>query len=169
MSRTSTGAEAVGAMIVWEDDQPKKDEYLRFRIRTVSGADDFAMMEEIVARRYRKAVREGNPLPDLVLIDGGKGQISSALRGMAAAGVAIPDVIGLAKARERSRKGSISRGRGALPLPPDSPATHFLQRVRDEVHRFAVSYHRGAAKPRRGSPSWTRSRESAPRERSGSS
>ncbi|MBI3392996.1 MAG: excinuclease ABC subunit UvrC [Nitrospirae bacterium] len=138
------GAEAVGAMIVWEDDRPKKDEYLRFRIRTVSGADDFAMMEEIVTRRYRKAVREGNPLPDLVLIDGGRGQISSALRGMAAAGVAIPDVIGLAKARgEKQERVYFPWASEPLPLPADSPVTHFLQRVRDEVHRFAVSYHRG--------------------------
>ncbi|OGW61357.1 MAG: excinuclease ABC subunit C [Nitrospirae bacterium RBG_16_64_22] len=138
------GAEAVGAMIVWEDDRPKKDEYLRFRIKTVSGADDFAMMEEIVARRYRKAVREESPLPDLVLIDGGKGQISSALCGMAAAGVAIPDVVGLAKARgEKEERIYFPGASEPLPLPADSPVTHFLMRVRDEVHRFAVSYHRG--------------------------
>lgn len=138
------GAQAVGAMIVWEDDRPRKDAYLRFRIKTAPGADDFAMMEEVVTRRYQKAAREGQPLPDLVLVDGGKGQLTSALRGIAAAEVTVADVIGLAKARgEKEERVYFPDREEPLILPPDSPVSHFLQRIRDEVHRFAVSYHRG--------------------------
>ncbi|MBI5194341.1 MAG: excinuclease ABC subunit UvrC [Nitrospirae bacterium] len=137
------GAEAVGSMVVWENGGLRKDEYRHFKIKTVTGADDFAMMGEVVQRRYSRVLEEGGGLPDLILIDGGKGQLNSAIRELKEIGINDIRIIGLAKAREE--KGE----RVFLPDSPDpieldmtSPATHLLQNIRDEAHRFAISYHR---------------------------
>lgn len=149
------GEHAVGSIACFRDGERHRDGYRRFRIKTVSGADDFAMLGEVLARRLARAAEGADPLPDLIVIDGGKGQLSSALAAIDAASPAFrPDVVALAKARLRAR------GRGArrrewsdervfLPgrpepivLAQDSAEIHLLQRIRDEAHRFAIAFHR---------------------------
>ena len=139
------GAEAVGSMIVWERGDFKKDGYRRFKIKTVKGIDDFAMMRETVTRRYKRLAREGQELPDLIIIDGGKGQLNAAIEGLKEVGIDIKDVDIIGLAKERGEKGE----RVFLPgladpveLNMKSEGTHLLQRIRDEAHRFAISYHR---------------------------
>ncbi len=134
------GSEAVGSLVVFERGLPKKSEYRRFRIRTVPGMNDFAMVAEVVRRRYLRQVAEAEPLPDLLLIDGGAGQLSAALSSLAALGLAdrIP-TIGLAKREEE-----VYQPERAQPLRPNrnAPPMLLLRAVRDEAHRFAVTYHR---------------------------
>ncbi|MEK6678777.1 MAG: excinuclease ABC subunit UvrC, partial [Nitrospirota bacterium] len=140
-----SGSEAVGSMIVWEGEGPKKSDYRRFKIKTVHGADDYGMMREVLYRYYSKmaGVLHAMSLPDIVMVDGGKGQLNIALDVFKELGIAIK-VIGIAKAR-----GDDERERIFLPnkdepieLEPSSPVTLLLQRIRDESHRFAISYHR---------------------------
>jgi excinuclease ABC subunit C len=132
----------VGSMVVAEEGQPARSEYRRFKIKWhAETPDDFAMMKEVITRRLRAAV-EGNSkfskLPDLMLIDGGKGQLSAALAAMKDVEIDIP-VLGLAKQMELI----FMSGRDApIALPRDSSALHLLQRLRDEAHRFALQYHR---------------------------
>ena len=147
------GDQSVASMVVWEDGDIKKSDYRKFKIKTVSGANDFASMQEVVMRRYRDI--QDLPRPDLVVIDGGIGQLSAAVDGLRQLGVSDLAVIGLAKAkperyaRERLQKQERKEERifvpgrkGAVVLAPSSPATHLLQRIRDEAHRFAITYHR---------------------------
>lgn len=137
------GTEAVGSLVVWEGGDPKRAAYRHFRIRTVLGADDFAMMAEVIRRRYAALLEKGDPLPDLILIDGGIGQLNAALAVLRELGISGVDVLGLAKARDEQEERVFLPGvEEAHPLPPGSPVSHFLQRVRDEAHRFAVTYHR---------------------------
>jgi len=143
------GAEAVGSLVVWEGGKFKKEEYRHYRIRTVAGADDFAMMQEVVRRRYSCLRGEGRELPDLILIDGGKGQLNAVLEVLEALGIKdIGDIVGigilgLAKAKGEKGERIFLPGRSeAMELNMKSPATHLLQRIRDEAHRFAISYHR---------------------------
>lgn len=140
------GAEAVGSMVVWEQGRFQKEEYRRYRIRTVVGADDFAMMQEVVRRRYSGLTKEGGELPDLILIDGGKGQLNAVLEALEGFGIKdIGDIVilGLAKAKgEKEERIFLPGRREAIELDMRSPATHLLQRIRDEAHRFAISYHR---------------------------
>jgi excinuclease ABC subunit C len=136
------GVAPVGSMVVLEGGQPKKSEYRRFRIRWhPETPDDFAMMREVITRRLREAL-EGDPkwrtLPDLMLIDGGRGQLNAALEAMHALGFEIP-AVGLAKKQELI---ILPDKEEPLALPHHSKALHLLQRVRDEAHRFALSYHR---------------------------
>ncbi len=139
------GSLAVGAMASFEDGRPVKDRYRKFRIQTVVGADDFRCMREVLDRRLRKGI-ESNDLPDLFLIDGGKGQLGVAVALLGEMGVAGSlHLAGIAK--ERRARGTTERifvpGRNeALPLPQDSPESLYLQRIRDEAHRFAIQYHR---------------------------
>jgi len=134
------GYEAVGSLVVFERGLPKRSEYRRFRIRTVPGTNDFAMVAEVVRRRYLRRMAESEPLPDLLLIDGGAGQLSAALSSLAALGLAdqIP-TIGLAKREEE-----VYVPDRATPLKPNpnAPPMLLLRAVRDEAHRFAVTYHR---------------------------
>lgn len=136
------GRHAVGGMIVFEEGTPKKSEYRRFKIETSEGdPNDFAMMFEMLTRRFNQ-MAEGNPkfaqTPDLILIDGGKGQLSAAQAAMKQFGYDFP-MIGLAKQFELV----FVPGRDdPIELPRNSPALFLLQRVRDEVHRFAITYHR---------------------------
>lgn len=136
---------AVGALVRFEDGLPVKDRYRKYRVQTVVGADDFRCIEEVLGRRLRKGV-ESRDLPDLLVVDGGKGQLGVATRLIAALGISGQvGVIGLAK--ERRSKGTPERifvpGRSApLPIPQESPESLLLQRIRDEAHRFAVRYHR---------------------------
>lgn len=135
------GNQSVASMVVWEDGQVKKADYRKFRIKTVEGANDFASMQEVVVRRYGDA--QELPLPDLVLIDGGLGQLAAATEGLKKVGRTGIPIIGLAKARGEKEERIFTPGRkNPIILPPSSPATHLLQRIRDEAHRFAVTYHR---------------------------
>lgn len=135
------GTDTVASMVVFEEGAPEKKEYRRFRIRSVEGADDFASMAEAVGRRFRKAA-EGDvkfaKLPGLLLIDGGKGQLACAIDAMRKEGFDVP-AAGLAKRQEEI---FLEGKPEPVVLPKDSYALHLLQRVRDEAHRFAVTYHR---------------------------
>jgi len=145
------GALAVGSMIVLEKGIPKPAHYRRFKIKTVTGADDYAMIQEVLRRRFKRAAgaRELNETtpqkdnwainPDLILIDGGKGQLSSAVNAIEELGMHSVPVASLAKENE-----DVFMPGKAEPvdIPKDSSALHTLQRARDEAHRFAISYHR---------------------------
>jgi excinuclease ABC subunit C len=133
------GAEQVGALVVWENGALKKDDYKRFRIRTVAGADDFASLTEMLRRRFSRSLEQGEPLPDLVLIDGGRGQLNVGLAVLQELGLDWIPVVALAKQREEVYR---SEALEPLVLDPTSPALHTLQKVRDEAHRFAVTYHK---------------------------
>ena len=135
------GNQSVASMVVWEDGQIKKSDYRKFRIKTVEGANDFASMQEVVVRRYQDV--QELPLPDLIMIDGGLGQLAAAVEGLRQVGrIGLP-VIGLAKARgEKEERVFVPGRKNPIVLSPSSPATHVLQRIRDEAHRFAITYHR---------------------------
>jgi excinuclease ABC subunit C len=136
------GVAPVGSMVVFEGGQPKKTDYRRFRIRWhPETPDDFAMMREVITRRLREALsgdEKWRTLPDLMLIDGGRGQLNAALEAMHALGFEIP-AVGLAKKQELL---ILPHREEPLALPHHSKALHLLQRVRDEAHRFALKYHR---------------------------
>jgi len=133
------GSDQVASMVAWEAGRPKRSDYRRFKIRTVEGSDDFAAMGEVVGRRYARLLREGKDLPDLVLIDGGKGQLASAVAVLERLGVGHLQVAAIAKREEEI----FLDGRlDSVRIPHDSPILHLIQRIRDEAHRFAVTYHR---------------------------
>jgi excinuclease ABC subunit C len=134
---TFQGRETVGSLVTFKDGQPLKSRYRRFRVRTVEGPDDFASLEEVLDRHYRKVAEQGGRPADLVVVDGGVGQLGRARAVLARHGFADTDLIGLAKREE-----TIVREDGELRLPRRSPALKLLQRVRDEAHRFAITYHR---------------------------
>ena len=122
---------------MFTDGEPDKAEDRRFKLKTVEGSpDDFASMQEVTLRRYREAAE---PLPDLIVIDGGKGQLSSALEVIRGVGLSEIPVIGLAKEFEHIFRENISE---PLVLPRHSEALRLMQQIRDEAHRFAVTYHR---------------------------
>lgn len=133
------GEAAVGSMISFYKGRPKKSEYRHFRIKTVSGIDDYAMMREIVGRRYYRIVKEGKDLPDLILIDGGKGHLGAACGELENLGISKIPVVGIAKEFERLY---IKGRKHPMVLPKESKALHLLQRIRNEAHRFAISYHK---------------------------
>ncbi len=182
------GTSAVGSMVVFEGGQPKNSDYRRFKIKTVEGANDFAMMQEVLRRRFKRAavssglrtedsgLSENEPqddespvtstsaemsqedetidpqssdlspqssswaaLPDLVVVDGGKGQLNAALEVMDDLGLSNLPVVGLAKENEEIFQPGVSQG---LMLPRTSQALYLVQRIRDEAHRFAITYHR---------------------------
>ncbi|MBI1883428.1 MAG: excinuclease ABC subunit UvrC [Chlamydiae bacterium] len=134
-----SGSEAVGSMVHFFEGHPDKRFYRRFKIKTVEGINDFAMMHEVVTRRYKRLKEEGGVFPDLILIDGGKGQLSYALSALEALGLDSLAVIGLAKRYEEI---VTPHGKDSIRLGSDSGALHLIQRVRDEAHRFAVTYHK---------------------------
>jgi excinuclease ABC subunit C len=137
------GDQAVGSRVVWEDNRPKKSAYRKFRIRTIQGANDFGMMKEVLVRWYSFARDREEPLPDLIVIDGGRGQLSAAIEAMRIVGINDREIIGLAKEKgEKFERVFLPGHSESLPLDPASPATHLLQRIRDEAHRFAITYHR---------------------------
>jgi len=133
------GTEQVGSMVVWENGGMKKDDYKRFRIRSVAGADDFASLSEVLTRRFSKALELGSVLPDLVLIDGGRGQLNAGLKVLEDLGLDYIPAVGLAKQAEEVYQADSLH---PLVLDPTSPALHTLQRIRDEAHRFAITYHK---------------------------
>jgi excinuclease ABC subunit C len=137
------GVAAVGSMVVFEEGRPKPAHYRRFKIKTVSGADDCAMLREVLRRRFRRsgdtsAADSWAILPDLILVDGGKGQLNAALAAMHESGVDSVPIASLAKENEE-----IFIPRRAVPviLPRTSPGLQLLQRLRDEAHRFALGYY----------------------------
>jgi len=134
------GSDIVASMVVFEDGLPKKADYRKFRVKSVSGApDDFASMREVVGRRYKRLLEGGKDLPDLVLIDGGKGQLGAAVGALEELGLGDQPVVSLAKREELI----FVRGRDEpIALPRSSPVLQLVQRVRDEAHRFAVGFHR---------------------------
>ncbi|MDC8446998.1 MAG: excinuclease ABC subunit UvrC [Nitrospira sp.] len=135
------GNQSVASMVVWEDGQMKKADYRRFKIQTVTGANDFASMNEVVRRRYGR--EENLVLPDLILIDGGLGQLAAALEGLKEVGRQGLPILGLAKARNDKEERIFLAGRkNPIVLRAQSPSTHLLQRIRDEAHRFAITFHR---------------------------
>ncbi|HEU5092280.1 MAG TPA: excinuclease ABC subunit UvrC, partial [Nitrospira sp.] len=135
------GDQSVASMVVWEDGQMKKADYRRFKIRTVTGANDFASMKEVVTRRYGR--EENLAQPDLILIDGGLGQLAAALEGLKEVGQQGVPILGLAKARgDKEERVFLAGRKNPIVLKPQSPSTHLLQRVRDEAHRFAITFHR---------------------------
>ena len=141
------GTDSVASMVVWEDGKMKKSDYRRFRIKTVEGANDFASMEEVVTRRYGGTLgtkaNKALPLPDLILIDGGVGQLGAAMDALRAVGLGHLPIIGLAKAKGEKEERIYAPGRrDPFILSPTSHVSHLVQRIRDEAHRFAIAYHR---------------------------
>jgi excinuclease ABC subunit C len=144
-------------MVVLEDGKPASGEYRRFKIRTVAGQNDFAMMQEVITRRFRRALADDekfNKLPDLMLIDGGKGQLSAAQAAMnfcrslqgktcysKVASSHLPDIPMIALAK-RIEEIFVPGKSEPIVLREDNPTLHMIQRLRDEAHRFAVTYHR---------------------------
>ncbi len=133
------GADSVASMVVFVDGKPKKSLYRKFRIKTVDGPNDFASMREVIGRRYRRVLEEQQDLPDLIVVDGGKGQLSSAVQVLGELGLAKQPVIGLAKRLEEVFVPGESDPRM---IPKASSGLRLLQQIRDEAHRFAVTYHR---------------------------
>ncbi|MFO7639400.1 MAG: excinuclease ABC subunit UvrC [bacterium] len=131
------GRHAVGSVVVFRDARPARSEYRHFKVRSVPGPDDYAMMGEVLVRRVRGLLEKGRPLPDLVLVDGGKGQLSTAVAAYREFAPDLP-VLGLAK-----RTDTVYQLDGReVSIPVGSPALNLLKRVRDESHRFAVGFHR---------------------------
>jgi excinuclease ABC subunit C len=134
------GTDNVASMVVFENARPKKSEYRLFKTQTVEGqADDFASMKEVVGRRYSRLVKEGKPLPDLVVIDGGKGQLGAACEALNELQISGQDILGLAKKQEEIYLPGRS---DPILLSRRSDALFLLQRARDEAHRFAITFHR---------------------------
>ncbi|MGB8217807.1 MAG: excinuclease ABC subunit UvrC [Candidatus Methanoperedens sp.] len=133
-----SGTNATGSLVAFANGEPDKKNYRMFRIKTIEGADDFAMMGEVVGRAYLRRKEEGKKMPDLVLLDGGKGQLNAAISAISRIGLKL-NTAALAKEFEY-----IFLPEREMPviLPKDSPALQLLQRIRDEAHRFAIGYHR---------------------------
>src|SRR6202789_2692698 len=134
------GAETVASMVVWEDGAMKKSDYRKYQIKTVEGVDDFASMREVVGRRYRRVQEEQQTMPSLVLIDGGLGQLHAAAEALELLGITTQPLASIAKREEII----YLYGQEDEPIVLDrrSPVLHLVQRIRDESHRFAVTYHR---------------------------
>ncbi len=134
------GAETVASMVVWEDGAMKKSDYRKFQIKTVEGVDDFASMREVVGRRYRRVQEEQQTMPSLILIDGGLGQLHAAAEALELLGITTQPLASIAKREEII----YVYGQEEEPIALDrrSPVLHLVQRIRDESHRFAVTYHR---------------------------
>jgi excinuclease ABC subunit C len=136
---TTQGTDTVGSCVWFENARPKRSEYRKFKVKTVEGTDDFASMHEVVRRYFERRIGDGKPLPELIVIDGGKGQLSAAHTALEELGLADRPLISLAKREEEI----FVWGRAdPLKLSRRSPALRLLQQARDEAHRFAVTYNR---------------------------
>jgi excinuclease ABC subunit C len=134
------GSEKVASMVVWEDGRMKKSGYRKFIIRTVEGSDDFASMREVISRRYRRLREEGKPMPGLVLVDGGIGQLHAAAAALEELGIINQPLAAIAKREEILYV--LGREDEPVILDHTSPVLHLVQMIRDEAHRFAVTFHR---------------------------
>jgi excinuclease ABC subunit C len=134
------GAETVASLVVWEDGQMNKQAYRKFKVKTVSGVDDFAAMKEVVGRRYKRLQEEKQPMPSLILVDGGIGQLHAAAEALESLGLTTQPLASIAKKEEVI----YLYGNEEEPVVLDrhSPVLHLVQLIRDESHRFAVGYHR---------------------------
>jgi excinuclease ABC subunit C len=134
------GTDSVASLVVWEKGKLKKGDYRKFIVKTVEGADDFKSMREVVSRRYRRLLNEKKPLPDLILVDGGLGQLHAAAAALDELDLTSHALASIAKKEEVL----YVRGLESDPilLPKNSPVLHLIQRIRDESHRFALSFHR---------------------------
>lgn len=126
-------------MVSFVDGQPRRSEYRKFKVKTVVGPNDFDTMREVVGRRYRRVLNEGLALPDLIVIDGGKGQVSAAMEVLRELNLEHIPLIGLAKRLEEI---VIPGERDTVLLPRTSSSLRLLQQLRDEAHRFAITFHR---------------------------
>jgi excinuclease ABC subunit C len=133
------GTDTVASMVVFEDGKPKKSLYRKFIIKTVEGPDDFSSMREVIERRYTRLQEENQPLPDLIMVDGGKGQLSSAVEILDNLGFKDYNIIGLAK---RLEEVFFPNNSDPELIPKTSSGLKLLQQVRDEAHRFAITFHR---------------------------
>lgn len=134
------GSDPVASMVCFIDAQPRKSEYKRFHIQSVEGSDDYASMKEVLVRRYGRVVREGGQLPDLVLVDGGRGQLNAAVEALDEVGITGDvDIAGLAK---RLEEVFLPNRAESVMLPKTSSALKLLQQARDEAHRFAITFHK---------------------------
>jgi excinuclease ABC subunit C len=133
------GTDTVASMVVFVDGKPKKSLYRKYIIKSVEGPDDFASMQEVIERRYTRLKEENEPLPDLIMVDGGKGQLSSAVEILDNLGFKKYQIIGLAKRLEEIFFPGVSE---AQTIPKTSSSLKLLQHLRDEAHRFAITFHR---------------------------
>lgn len=133
------GEESVGSLVVFENGRPQKNDYRKYKIKTVAGPNDVASLQEVIRRRYKRVLEEKKDFPDLILVDGGKGQLNAARGALEELGVGNQPIVSLAKKEEiifaPDRKKGIS-------LERTSPALKLFQNIRDEAHRFAISFHR---------------------------
>ncbi|MBK8249316.1 MAG: excinuclease ABC subunit UvrC [Gemmatimonadetes bacterium] len=136
---TAQGTDTVGSCVWFENARPRRGEYRKFKVKTVVGTDDFASMREVVGRFARRRLDEGKGMPDLIVIDGGKGQLQAAIDALTDAGVTDQQVISLAK---RDEEVFLPGRSDPVRLPRRSPALRTLQQARDEAHRFAVTFNR---------------------------
>jgi excinuclease ABC subunit C len=136
---TIQGHETVASMVVWVDGEMKRDEYKRYKIRTVTGTDDFASMQEVLGRRYGKALETEGVLPHLIVLDGGRGQLNVGIKALEAIGL---DYIPIAALAKRAEEVYLPERLQPLVLDMGSPALQALQKMRDEAHRFAITYHK---------------------------
>ncbi len=134
------GTDKVASMVVWEDGRMKKADYRKFIIRSVEGNDDFASMKEVVTRRYERLQQEGSPLPGLVLVDGGLGQLHAAADALESLGIINQPLAAIAKREEIVYV--LGQENEPVVLDRFSPILHLIQQIRDEAHRFAVTFHR---------------------------
>ena len=136
---TLQGADTVASLVVFENGKPKKSGYRKFIIKTVKGPDDFASMSEVIERHYKRLLEENKPLPDLIMVDGGKGQLNSAIKILKKLGLTNINVIGLAKRLEEI---FLPDKKDSIQIPKTSSSLKLLQQIRDEAHRFAITFHR---------------------------
>ena len=139
------GAQTVASMVVWQEGAMQKSDYRKFQVKTVGGVDDFASMREVVGRRYKRLLEEKKPMPSLILIDGGVGQLHAAAAALAEIGIqpGVPEQPALASIAKREELLYVY-GQEVEPIVLErrSPVLHLIQKIRDESHRFAVTYHR---------------------------
>ncbi|MBE0713418.1 MAG: excinuclease ABC subunit UvrC, partial [Candidatus Aminicenantes bacterium] len=134
------GRESVGSLIVFKDGRPDKSGYRKYLIRSVEGSNDVASLEEVISRRYRRALDEKGPLPDLIMVDGGKPQLGAAQKALVTLGISGVPLVSIAKKEEIL---FTPDARDGIRLDRTSPALKLIQAIRDETHRFAIAFHRG--------------------------
>jgi excinuclease ABC subunit C len=138
---TTQGTDTVGSCVWFENARPRRSEYRKFKVKTVEGSDDFASMHEVVLRYFERRIKDEKPLPDLIVIDGGKGQLEAAYQALEQLGLSNLVAIGIAKKEELIYTREHA---DAIALASNDPALLLIQQIRDEAHRFAVTFHRRA-------------------------